>query len=171
LHEPLRLDDLRGRWALVFTAYEYAGWIRQDEIEEGQGVLPAAAGLSPLELARAFLGAPYEWGGLTAAGIDCSGLVHIAYREAGQIVPRDAWQQEEAGAQVASGAEQVGDLIAYGLPDKVTDHIAFWLGNGRILHSTARDDLGVVEEPEPPELAARRRSVIRLAWAASQTRD
>ena len=25
LHEPLRVDDLRGGWALVFTAYEYVG--------------------------------------------------------------------------------------------------------------------------------------------------
>ena len=27
-----------------------------------------------------------------------------------------------------------------------TDHVAFWLGDGRILHATARDELGVVEE-------------------------
>ena len=43
------------------------------------------------------------------------------------------------------------------------DHIAFWLGDGRILHSTGRDGgIGVVEEVEPEYLRARRRKLIRL---------
>jgi gamma-D-glutamyl-L-lysine dipeptidyl-peptidase len=171
LHEPLRVDDLRGRWALVSTVYEYSGWVRLEHIEEGAGVLPPPEGVEPLELARGYLGAPYEWGGLTAAGIDCSGLVHVAYRRAGLIVARDAWQQEAAGLPVPSAECRPGDLVTYGLPEKVTDHVAFWLGNGRILHSTARDGLGVVEEPEPPELVARRRAVVRLGPPAAQSRD
>ena len=53
-----------------------------------------------------------------------------------------------------------GDLIAYGEP---ADHIAFWLGGGRILHSTGRENgLGVVEEDEPEDLRARRHRLIRL---------
>jgi hypothetical protein len=43
--------------------------------------------------------------------------------------------------------------------------VAFWLGDGRILHATAREELGVVEEIEPEELRARRRRVVRLAGA------
>ena len=54
----------------------------------------------PVEEARAYLGSPYEWGGMTEAGIDCSGLVHMAYRRLGRLVPRDADQQEEAGDEV-----------------------------------------------------------------------
>src|SRR5262249_14665634 len=41
-------------------------------------------------------------------------------------------------------------------------HVAFWLGPGRILHGTARDRLGVVEEAESAELRGRRRLVVRL---------
>ena len=41
--------------------------------------------------------------------------------------------------------------------------MAFWVGNGRILHATRRDGVdGVVEEDEPPELLARRRTLVRL---------
>jgi cell wall-associated NlpC family hydrolase len=55
-----------------------------------------------------------------------------------------------------------GHLITYGDGDRTT-HIAFWLGGGRILHATERDDAnGVLEEPEPADLRARRRSLIRL---------
>jgi len=55
---------------------------------------------------------------------------------------------------------QPGDLITYGEP---VDHIAFWLGEGRILHSTGRESgIGVVEEAEPEDLRARRHKLIRL---------
>jgi len=55
-----------------------------------------------------------------------------------------------------------GDLITYGNDDGAT-HIAFWLGDGRILHSTEREGVdGVVEEIEPAQLRAQRRGLIRL---------
>jgi hypothetical protein len=58
-------------------------------------------------------------------------------------------------------------MITYG--DAVSvDHIAFWLGEGRILHATGRDGVHrVVEEPEPDELRARRRKTLRLDVSGS----
>ena len=144
----LEVGERRDGWAQVTTSSGYPGWIR-DELLCGE---------DPPSLARSFLGAPYEWGGLTADGIDCSGLVHIAYRLAGRQVPRDAWQQEEAGTPVE--APEVGDLVTYGV-DRA-DHVAVWLGEGRILHATAREGLGVVEEAEPAELQTRRRLAVRF---------
>ena len=82
----------------------------------------------------------------------------MSYRRLGRLVPRDADQQEEAGDGGARGRAPPGDLITYG-DERATTHIAFWLGDGRILHSTERDDAnGVVEEREPDELRARRRT-------------
>ncbi len=156
--EPLYVEARRDGWARVLTAYGYPGWVRDGALEAGPGELRADAGGSPLDVARSYLGAPYLWGGLTEGGIDCSGLVHMAYRRLGRLVPRDADQQELAGVDVAE--LDVGDLITYGEP---ADHIAFWLGEGRILHSTGRDDgIGVVEEEEPLDLRARRHRLIRL---------
>jgi cell wall-associated NlpC family hydrolase len=84
--------------------------------------------------------------------------VHTAYRRVGRLGPRDADQQEGAGIDVEE--PEVGDLITYGEP---VDHIAFWLGDGRILHSTGREDgIGVVEEAEPEDLRVRRHKLIRL---------
>ena len=160
--EPLEVLERRGAWARVLTVYAYEGWVRADALADGKGVMPARSASSPLEAARDLLGAPYEWGGVTRRGIDYSGLVHMTYRRAGRLVPRDAWQQEEAARRVDEGDAAPGDLAFYGEPASRADHDAFWLGEGRILHATARDGRGVVEEPEPPELRARRRSLGRL---------
>ena len=158
--EPVRVEEHADGWALVVTTYDYSGWVRDDELEEGVGELPPASAGSVLDQARRYLGAPYLWGGMTDRGIDCSGLVHMAYRQLGRLVPRDSWQQEEAGARVE--APEPGDVLVYGDPGRRADHVALWVGDGRILHATRRDSLGVVEELEPPELAARRRSIVRL---------
>jgi cell wall-associated NlpC family hydrolase len=156
--EPLRVEERRDGWARIVTAYDYPGWVRADELEDGEGELPTGASGSPVEVARSYLGVPYLWGGMTDRGIDCSGLVHMAYRRLGRLVPRDADQQEDVAVEVEE--LQPGDLITYGDP---VDHIAFWLGEGRILHSTGRDNgIGVLEEPEPEYLLARRHTLIRL---------
>jgi gamma-D-glutamyl-L-lysine dipeptidyl-peptidase len=157
--EPLEVELLRGGWARIRTAYAYPGWMRADAVEEGEGRFVRDADGSPVDVARGYLGAPYLWGGMTEQGIDCSGLVHMAFRRLGWIVPRDADQQEAAGEPVA--APQPGDLVMYG--DGVADHVAFWLGDGRILHSTGRDGgIGVVEEDEPAEYKARRCGFVRF---------
>ncbi len=162
--EPITVCEQRGGWARIRTAYAYPGWVREDAL--GSPVrgdwLPSGGCGDPIEEARRYLGTPYEWGGMTARGIDCSGLVHMAYRRTGRLVPRDADQQEAAGKPVAEVELHAGDLVTYGGEERA-DHIAFWLGDGRILHSTRRDDAnGVVEEQEPAELRARRRRYLRF---------
>jgi gamma-D-glutamyl-L-lysine dipeptidyl-peptidase len=149
--EPLLVEERRDGWARVRTAYDYPGWIREEALRG-----------DPLAEARSFLGVPYEWGGMTERGIDCSGLVHVAFRRAGKWVPRDADEQGAAGAEVGEDDLRPGDLITYAKGGEV-DHIAFWLGDGRILHSTDREDVhGVVEELEPASLRARRHRLVRF---------
>jgi cell wall-associated NlpC family hydrolase len=86
----------------------------------------------------------------------------MAYRRVGRLVPRASDQQEEAGEPVTE--PQPGDLVTYGDPESGADHIAFWLGNGRILHATGREGgVGVVEELEPAFLQARRRRWVSFS--------
>jgi gamma-D-glutamyl-L-lysine dipeptidyl-peptidase len=160
--EPVTVDEAAGEWARVRTAYDYPGWIRADALGgDADAAWLDATAADPVEFARTLLGTRYLWGGMTRQGIDCSGLVHMSFRSSGRLIPRDADQQEDVGSPVED--PRPGDLITYGDPDGRADHIAFWLGEGRILHSTQRDGAdGVVEELEPEELRARRRRVFRL---------
>lgn len=162
--EPLRVLEERGDWARVETEYAYPGWIHREDLggdRDSDWLQPVAS--EPVEHARSLLGTHYEWGGMSAAGIDCSGLVHMSFRACGVLVPRDADQQEEAGEPLSEDELRTGDLVTYGPPDGA-DHIAFWVGDGRILHATRRVGVdSVVEEEEPPELHERRRALVRLA--------
>jgi len=161
--EPVTVEDARDGWARIRTAYGYPGWIRESALggaADPAWLEPSAA--EPLEHARALLGVPYLWGGMTSTGIDCSGLVHMSFRAAGRLVPRDADQQEDAGTAVGPDELQPGDLVTYGDINRA-DHIAFWLGGGRILHATDREGVHrVIEELEPDYLRVRRRQTFRL---------
>ena len=158
--EPVEVVAEADGWAEILTAYGYRGWVPAGALagRADPGWLTAAAG-EPLEHARRYLGAPYRWGGMTAAGIDCSGLVHMSYRATGRLVPRDADQQAEAGEALARPVEP-GDLVFYGDP---ADHVAFWLGGGRILHATAREGIRSVVEEEPSAEASNARRRVMLS--------
>jgi cell wall-associated NlpC family hydrolase len=84
--------------------------------------------------ARRFLGVHYLWGGLSAWGYDCSGIVWSTYRRFGVTIPRDADPQFRAGRPVAPNALRPGDLLFYGTQSYV-HHVAIYAGGGRMLEA------------------------------------
>jgi gamma-D-glutamyl-L-lysine dipeptidyl-peptidase len=92
-----------------------------------------------LETAGCWLGTPYLWGGITRAGVDCSGLVQSVLRVHGLELPRDADQQALTGAPANVGPGfnglRPGDLVFFSEGGSKIDHVAFSLGGSRLLHS------------------------------------
>lgn len=87
-------------------------------------------------VAERFLGVPYLWGGKTALGLDCSGLVQIALTACGVPCPRDSDMQEKAAgsALVAAGdlpAVKRGDLVFW------KGHVAIVRDRENLLHANA----------------------------------
>lgn len=83
---------------------------------------------TPVDLlasARQFLGVRYLWGGTSAWGLDCSGLVHLVYRAHGRLVPRDAFDQVEQVTPVPLDAVRPGDLYFFARPGERIYHVGF----------------------------------------------
>ena len=98
------------------------------------------APLDPAGLPRfasLYTGAPYLWGGLSSKGMDCSGLVRMAYLGQQRLLPRDAWQQARQGREIPADSIRPGDLIFFGNPTngKIT-HVAIYAGGGQYVHSS-----------------------------------
>jgi len=101
-----------------------------------------------VSVAERFLGTPYVWGGKTAAGLDCSGLVQTALEAVGKSAPRDTDMMEKAlGEQAAlSEGRRRGDLIFW------KGHVGVMLDEGRLLHANAFH-MAVAIEPLAEALA------------------
>lgn len=93
--------------------------------------------------ARSFLKSPYHLGGKTSdTGIDCSGLVQMAYRTIGVNLARDAKQQYLSGNLILPGVTEAllpGDAIYFMNDEGQVDHTGIYLGNHEILHATGRE--------------------------------
>jgi hypothetical protein len=102
----------------------------------------------PVAVAELFCGVPYLWGGNSAAGIDCSGLVQIACRAVGLPCPGDSDQQEaELGETLASDAPpRRGDLYFW------PGHVAWAVDAARLIHANAHA-MAVAHEPIDKALA------------------
>ncbi len=79
----------------------------------------------PVAVAETFLHVPYLWGGKTALGLDCSGLVQIALTACGMPSPRDSNQQEAA----LGVALPLGNTLA----DLRRGDLLFWKGHVAIV--------------------------------------
>lgn len=86
------------------------------------------------EFAKQYLGVPYLWGGLSSKGMDCSGLVRMAFWAQGRLLPRDAWQQALCGREVAADSLRPGDLLFFG--QKRVTHVAIYAGEGLYVHAS-----------------------------------
>jgi cell wall-associated NlpC family hydrolase len=95
-------------------------------------------------VAARFLETPYLWGGRSAFGIDCSGLVQAALAATGRAAPRDSDQQAAAlGAPVEGGVDADlarGDLVFW------TGHVGILRDATTLLHASGHH-MAVVAEP------------------------
>ena len=86
-------------------------------------------------LARAAMlyeGTHYRWGGKSPMGIDCSGLVSMAYMLCGILIYRDADIVEGFPIhEITRDRLKKGDLLFF------PGHVAMYLGDGLYCHSTA----------------------------------
>lgn len=128
----------KGAFAAIAEGFVFARHLSPVEAREDD----------PVAVAARFLGVPYLWGGRSALGLDCSGLVQTALSACGIEAPRDSDMQEAAlGAPLPLDAPLTrGDLLFW------PGHVALVEDPGTLLHANAFHMM-VVREPLVPALA------------------
>lgn len=120
------------------------------------------------EHAFMYLNSPYQWGGRSPFGIDCSGFVQMVYKLNGVFLPRDASQQALKG-QTLSFIEEAeeGDLAFFDNEEGAITHVGIILGNNRIIHASGKvrvdrlDHQGIYNE-EKRDYSHRLRLISKL---------
>jgi gamma-D-glutamyl-L-lysine dipeptidyl-peptidase len=136
-----------GNWLRVLLPDEIPGYLHSHDLLVDRAALRPR--LRPrdipslLRTAHRFLGVPYQWGGVTAKGLDCSGLVQTVFRMHGVLLPRDAkdqfrWVRRESYIHRDPLEAQFGHLVFFGASDAAVSHVGICLRDGRFLHARGR---------------------------------
>lgn len=110
------------------------------------------AGLKPQaekieSVARSFRFAPYEWGGRSIQGIDCSGLSQLVLAMNGIQINRDASQQALQGQAVSFLQEsRCGDLAFFANAEGRINHVGILLNEHTIIHATETAGCVVIDK-------------------------
>ncbi|MEV0290469.1 MULTISPECIES: NlpC/P60 family protein [unclassified Kribbella] len=129
-----------------------SGWLADSALRTGSG-----SAEDRLALGSQFLGLEYLWGGTSAYGLDCSGLIHTVSRVLGLRTPRDAHDQADTLENIPIDEAQPGDLYFFARPGQPVHHVGFVSPEG-MLHAS---ETGKRLENEP--LSAPRRATLVAA--------
>ena len=125
------------------------GWIRADEVALlPEGKTPSDSWELRRKIVRTahrFLGDPYYWGGRSTCnplasgpphtGVDCSGLVGLAYQANGISIPRDAQEQWMKAAEVSREQLLPADLVFLCDPmdPNRASHVMLYIGDDLVI--------------------------------------
>ena len=86
-----------------------------------------------IDAAESYLGVWYQWGGASRSGVDCSGLIMLAYEAAGIDFPHYSGAQYEDTERVPLADIEPGDLLLYGYDGD--QHVAMYVGDGKMIEA------------------------------------
>ena len=98
-------------------------------------------------IAYKYLNAPYQWGGKSPFGIDCSGFTQMVFKISGYPMLRNASQQANHGKKIKSLAEALpGDLAFFKDQEGHINHVGIILEDEKIIHASGKVHIGLLLE-------------------------
>lgn len=110
--------------------------VTMTELLYGAGVSDVRVEL--VEYAKQFLGNAYVWGGTSLTkGADCSGFVLSVFKKFGVKLPHHSGSQAKMGTKIKASELQPGDLVFYANSSGTINHVALYIGGGRVIHASS----------------------------------
>jgi cell wall-associated NlpC family hydrolase len=97
-----------------------------------------------VNFAKTFKGTKYKYGGTTRKGMDCSGLVFVAFRKENISLPRVSRNMAKRGKKISPSKANEGDLVFFrtNKNKKTINHVGLVTstknGTLQFIHSTTR---------------------------------
>lgn len=111
----------------------------RSSIKFNPNAVPVSADVAAAAIAAALTkesGARYRAGGTGPNAFDCSGLVKWAYEQAGVYLPHGSDNQIVVVKRVSKADLKPGDLVFSGRGKGGIQHVALYIGNGKVIHAT-----------------------------------
>ena len=86
-----------------------------------------------IQSAKSLIGSPYQWGGTSPSGFDCSGFIQFLYSEQDMTIPRtvsDIWN-----FSTPVDSPSVGDLVFFETYQAGPSHVGVYIGNDTFIHA------------------------------------
>ena len=125
-------------WCRVTIPDGRRGWIKSEFVKPLESVFVEDAAAEVIRMSKHHVGTPYLWGGLSSKGMDCSGLVKMAFYNTGRILLRDASQQAKTGSPVLPDDYRQGDLVFFGNASGRINHVGIYDSDGYFVESSGR---------------------------------
>jgi len=88
--------------------------------------------------AEKYIGVPYQWGGNSPAGFDCSGFVQYVFAQNGITLPRISRDQYTVGTPVYFPDLKPGDIIFFSTANNgIVDHDGIYIGNNQFINASS----------------------------------
>lgn len=90
-----------------------------------------------LEQYHEWQGTRYQAGGMSKSGVDCSGYVHLTFKERlGLDVPRNSTALSQIGTPIGKPELRTGDLVFFHTGR--TRHVGIYLDDNQFMHASSR---------------------------------
>ena len=143
--------------------------------QNGSGVMITGSGIAAkaAQAALSCLGTPYKWGGTDPknGGVDCSGLMQWAYKQAGVELSRTTTTQIKEGKGISINNGDYSNLKVGDLVFPHTGHVGMYIGNGQYVHSPQTGDVVKISEMSGRSKWLTARRIVEEGETATSTAE